>query len=293
MNFVALLFHLLPKNLISFITGVVVRVELPRPLSTWVCRGFAGVFKLNMAEAVLPVTSFKSIEDVFVRALKPGLRPMATPIGSPADGYLARSAPADKGTAVQAKGLFYSLPVLVAGDGATAGTAPKAEDLAWYQTIYLAPHNYHRVHAPFSGVVTAVRYLPGMLWPVNVPFVARIPRLFNRNERLVFDFQLTTGGRAWVVMVGAFNVGRMMTPLAPEIVTNGSDRQLGPKVQDISMTRNVTGGDELGTFMLGSTVILVYDKRAIDGLAPRHVFQAEGNGPILMGQTLTRGDRHD
>ena len=277
----ARLFRLVPKNLVSWATGSLVRLRLPPPLRGVLCRGFAGAFKLNMAEAALPLSAYRTIEEVFTRPLKPGLRPLCGVVASPADGYLARSAPAEAGKAVQAKGLDYDLGELVTG----SADAGRALDLAWYQTIYLAPHNYHRVHAPFTGTVTAIRHLPGELWPVNVPFVSRIPRLFARNERLVFDFTLAAGGRAYVVMVGAFNVGRMVTPLAPGLVTNRLRRQVAcaPREATLAPPRPVAQGEEIGTFMLGSTVVIAYDRQA---LAAIRLVQAGDTRPILMGQSL-------
>jgi phosphatidylserine decarboxylase len=285
MNLAALLFHLFPKNLISWFTGTLARLKRPRPFVRWMRRTFAAMFKLNMAEAELALDSYASIEDLFTRRLKPGLRPIQGVVCSPADGYLARSAPAVQGQEIQAKGLDYDLKEFVYG----AAEASSTFEAAWYQTVYLAPHNYHRVHAPFAGKLLAIRYLPGQLWPVNVPFVARIPRLFARNERLSFEFELKGGGKGFAVMVGAFNVGRMTTPLAPELITNDLSRQLGasPRTTTFDPPRAVAQGDELGTFMLGSTVIMVYDRAALEGLGIPLV-QAEGNAPILMGHSLCR-----
>jgi phosphatidylserine decarboxylase len=279
-NLLALLIRLGPKNLASWWTGVVVRTKLPRPLAQALNRTFARTYGLALDEAELPLESYRTLEDLFTRRLKPGLRPLKGTVCSPADGYLARSEAARAGEAVQAKGFNYSLPELIGMEQVNPA------ELAWYQTIYLAPHNYHRVHAPFAGKVTAIRHLPGQLWPVNLVFVHRIARLFCRNERLVFDFELATGGRAYVVMVGALNVGRMTTPLAPRLVTNGLARQIAPRraTKAFSPPVTVAQGAELGTFMLGSTVVIVYDQEAMKGI---RLVQAADNKPILMGQSLT------
>lgn len=286
LNFVALLFHLLPKNLLSFITGFIVRLELPHPLQVVANRAFASAFKLNMSEAELPLASYKSIEEVFTRRLKPGMRPVTGAVCSPSDGFFARSGPAEGGTAIQAKGIYFSLQDLVFGS-TQDGEGAARPDFVWSQTVYLAPHNYHRVHSPFAGELTAIRYLPGQLWPVNVPFVLRIPRLFARNERLVFDIALANGGKAYVVMVGAFNVGRMETPFLPDFATNAASRQLGaqPETHRMQPPRTVAAGDELGTFLLGSTVVIGYDRKALEGIK---LVEAAENRPILMGQSLVR-----
>ena len=277
------LFTLAPKNALSFATGLAARLKLPKPLADLSCRGFAAIFRLDMDEASAPLSDYATIEDLFTRSLKPGLRPISGPICSPADGFLARSGPIQAGEAIQAKGLPYAAADLVFGD--TAPGTVEVQDFAWYQTIYLAPHNYHRVHAPFSGRVTKVTHFPGELWPVNGPFVARVPRLFSRNERLVFSFDLSLGGKAHVVMVGAFNVGRMVTPLAPDVVTNNGRRQGNepPSFTTFEPARDVAIGEEIGTFMLGSTVVIVYDHAAISGI---NLLRAQDNRPILMGQTL-------
>lgn len=290
MNAFGLFLHLVPKNLVSWITGAVVRLRLPGPIGPWVVRRFAAAFKLNLDEAEMSLSSYATIEELFTRRLKPGLRPVSGLVSSPADGQLARSAACDAGTSVQAKGLSYSLFDLVYGTIAAASPDDaarrvKPDEFAWQTTVYLAPHNYHRVHSPFSGKITAVRYLPGELWPVNVPFVLRTPRLFARNERLVFDYEVEGGGRAFVVMVGALNVGRMVTPLVPDLVTNALSRQTGakPRVHRYTEPRAVAQGDELGTFMLGSTAIVVYDRTVAERVKP--VANLE-NRPILMGQSL-------
>ena len=285
LNLFSLFLHVVPKNLLSFCVGSVVRLRLPGALGQALVRRFAGAFKLDLSEAEHPIAAYATIEDLFTRALKPGARAPVGPVGSPADGMLARSAACENGTALQCKGFEYSLKELVFGP--TEDPERDALELGWQQTVYLAPHNYHRVHAPFSGKVTAIRYLPGELWPVNVPFVLRIPRLFARNERLVFDVEPEFGGRAFVVMVGALNVGRMVTPLLPGFVTNAAARQTGSAravVQRFSPAKAVAIGDELGTFMLGSTVVVVYDKTALERIK---LVPNEENRPILMGQPLT------
>jgi phosphatidylserine decarboxylase len=281
LNLFSLFLHVVPKNLISFITGTVVRL----PLGNGTVRKFASTFNIDMSEAEHPIAHYATIEDLFTRALKPGARTPVGPVCSPADGMLARSAGCENGTALQCKGFEYSLKELVFGP--TEDPERERVRLAWQQTVYLAPHNYHRVHAPFTGRVTALRYLPGELWPVNVPFVLRIPRLFARNERLVFDFELETGGKAYVVMVGALNVGRMVTPLKPGFVTNAVARQTGgarPVVERFSPAKELKIGDELGTFMLGSTVVIAYDETALERIK---LVPNEENRPILMGQPLT------
>lgn len=274
----------LPQNMVSLAVGSLVRTRLPVVLARPLNRVFVATFGINMAEAEKPIGEYLTIEDIFTRRLQPGSREIAQGFVSPADGMLERSEPTQAGRAVQAKGISYCLKEFVFGG--RPNQVPDSEfEPSWFTTVYLAPHNYHRVHAPCSGTVTGLRYIPGRLWPVNRPAVTAIPGLFCRNERLVFDFEIAGGGKVWVVMVGAFNVGRMVTPLQPEFVSNGATRQFKSlRPLEMPAHQEVAAGDEIGTFMLGSTVIIVFDKRAMELLKPRLV---EVPAPVRMGQSLS------
>jgi len=308
-RFVTLRFFLgiLPRNAVSLATGWLARLQLPAPLQRLANSLFVHIFRLNMGEAQMADPgSYASIEDLFIRHLRPGLRPARSRYVSPADGYLAWSAPLRHGAAIQAKGIDYDPAELVWGSDSVLH-ATQSANFKWFTTVYLAPHNYHRVHAPVSGLIQTVRHIPGDLWPVNEPFVRFFPDLFLRNERLVFDIALTPdiegrkphpeeeGMMAHVVMVGAFNVGRMTTHLLPGFSTNSAI--VWPQVQrSWSLNGNpeaghlaaggmmkVNAGDELGAFLLGSTVVIVLNDVATKFLKP---VQAAGNRPILMGQSL-------
>lgn len=236
-----------------------------------------------MSEAELPLSAYGTIEDVFTRKLQAGSRKVADGYVSPADGMLVKSEAVHVGRAVQAKGITYSLSELVFGSKENKDAA--VFQPAWFSTVYLAPHNYHRVHTPAAGKVTAMRYIPGRLWPVNGPAVRAIPGLFCRNERLVFDLALATGGKMWVVMVGALNVGRMVTPLVPSFVSNAAARTFGKvSVEETPLSEQLEKGAEIGTFMLGSTVVVAMDQEAVNALKPKALVRAK---EVRMGESLS------
>lgn len=271
--------YLIPKNLLSYLVGVGARWQIPSFLRAPVLQGFVKLFSIDMSEADRPLLSYQSIEEVFCRSLRPGERSVEAELCSPADGTLTISAAANNGVAVQAKGLTYRLDELVFGESTTE------INLAWYTTVYLAPHNYHRVHSPVGGRLCRVRYFPGQLWPVNKPFVKYLPRLFVRNERLIFDIELQNGGMVYVVMVGALNVGRIKAACLPDFVSNSLKRQFGASKNEtaIEPTQEITAGSELGTFMLGSTVVVVYDQAAVKGLA---FTETTAERSVRMGEVL-------
>lgn len=270
---------MVPQNLLSRTTGRLVRIRFPQPLGMASCWAFARAAGIDLAEAEKPLSNYRTIEDLFTRKLAAGRRTVESSFVSPADGYLVRSGqPKNADLAVQVKGIDYSLKELVFGKGNSA------QDFSalWYATVYLAPHNYHRVHASTNGSLTEIRHIPGRLWPVNQRYVSFVPQLFCENERLTFTQDLGTGQKLYTVMVGALNVGRITTPFLPDFATNScsKDRET---IQAINPPRPIKVGDELGTFMLGSTVVLVLSGR---DKGKRNLVETESIRPILMGQTL-------
>ena len=181
-------FTLVPKNLVSWFFGGVARLKFPRPLNGFINSAFIRLFNIDMTEAEHPMESYRTIEDIFTRKLKPDRRPLGGSWISPADGFLVKSEPVQQGQGIQAKGYLYDISELI---GEVGGDS---KSFSWYQTVYLAPHNYHRVHAPSNGTLKKITYIPGELWPVNETFLQRIPRVFVRNERLVFQVQGDHGG---------------------------------------------------------------------------------------------------
>jgi phosphatidylserine decarboxylase len=178
--------------------------------------------------------------------------------------------------AVQVKGLHYFLPELVAQES--------AQDLSWFSTIYLAPHNYHRVHSPISGRLKTITHVSGELWPVNAPFVQIVPQLFVKNERLIFEIEMNPGELCYLVMVGALNVGRIESPFWSDLTTNELHNMhwFSSQTKSKDCNEEIKIGDELGTFMLGSTVVLVLNQAAeatFDSLSVKV-------GNIKLGQSL-------
>jgi phosphatidylserine decarboxylase len=156
---------------------------------------------------------------------------------------------------MQAKGRDYSLEALLAGDAELAARLRGG----LYMTIYLAPYNYHRIHAALAGMLVGAWYVPGRLFSVNDTSAALVPGLFARNERVILEF---SGERAAhvLVMVGALFVGSMATVWHGDIVrrrARGAVRLPLPAVAE-----QLARGAEVGRFNMGSTVILLLPEGA-------------------------------
>jgi phosphatidylserine decarboxylase len=136
---------------------------------------------------------------------------------------------------------------------------------------------YHRVHSPVDGEVVAWRYVPGRLFPVNAVGVRSVPGVFTRNERIVVLVETAAHGPVAIVLVGAANVGRIGLAFT-DLVTNRGHAPGGFRPPAPIPIRR---GDELGTFNLGSTVVLL---AADPGLVP-----VAGPGELVrVGQALFR-----
>ena len=273
---------LLPKNAASRLFGFVVDLRIPM-VSKVLRNVFASYYKLNMEEAEFPLEHYRSIGELFIRRLKPGARPIADgEIVSPVDGVLSQTATFDeKQELIQAKGKTYTLKDLLRDDEMAARFEGGA-----FATIYLAPFNYHRIHSPVAGTVVGASYCPGTLWPVNVGSVERVEGLFCINERLTSHILLDDGSEMLVVKVGATNVGRIGVAYTDELVTNKGKLPRDCKRYDWKPSREirVEKGGELGRFEMGSTVILVVDKK----IRERHpdLFQGRVGQAVKMGEAL-------
>ena len=145
-------------------------------------------------------------------------------------------------------------------------------------TIYLAPHNYHRVHSMVEGEVQEFFYITGDLWTVSPMGVHNVPGLFARNERLT-TFLATDKGECALVKVGANVVGRIRV-CYHDLVSNRS----GAKNQQIVLKTpfQVNRGEELGLFELGSTVICLFPKGQIE------LGELETEQKVYLGQAIGR-----
>lgn len=253
------LLYLLPKNLISYLVGLFVSISWPAPVGPLVVKWFARRYKINLSEAEKDISAYSSIQQLFTRKLKPGVRQIQpTELVHPTDSELTVSQLVNDGSLIQAKGKSYFLNEFLNNDKACDEFKGGAA-----LTYYLCPTDYHRVHSPCDGLIEAVDYIPGQLWPVNNWSVANINCLFTKNERVVIWLK-TNKGRLAYVMVGATNVGKMTLSFDPEIITNQSIFNPKPFRKDYPEGLQTKKGEELGVFNMGSTVVLIYQKSVLD-----------------------------
>jgi phosphatidylserine decarboxylase len=264
---------------LSRITGRLSDLRLPgfalRPL----LRAYVSTFGVDMEEAERPLDAYPTFNEFFTRRLRAGQRPVCVEPGAvpaPCDARLVSIGPVRPDGRLEAvKGRDYSIEALLgsAEDARPFRTGVQA-------TLYLSPAMYHRVHSPVDGCVRAWRYVPGRLFPVNARGVRSIPGLFTRNERVAVFCETEAHGPVAVVLVGAANVGRMSLAFADLVTNRGKAGRREEPARPVRLSR----GCDLGTFNLGSTVVLLVGDPSLAPVA------REGD-LVRMGEPLWRASR--
>jgi len=271
---------LLQEDLNFLLTNRVPRMALTRFMgwfskirSPWLCRASVAVWRLftelDLSEA--KPQRYASLHEVFTRELLPAARPVDPDphtLASPCDAIVGACGTVQAGSVLQAKGSPYVLADLF---GATDRSAPFSGGS--YVTLRLTSAMYHRFHAPHDGRVEHVTYLSGDTWNVNPIALARVQRLFCRNERAVIRMRLADGTPLALVPVAAILVASIRLHFLDVLLHL---RWRGPG--EMPCDAPVRKGQELGWFEHGSTIIV---------FAPAGVTLAPG---ITAGRRIRMGE---
>ena len=271
--------YFIPKQALTAFAGWVAGHERGW-VTTEIIRRFVRKYNVNMDEALdSNIASYASFNDFFTRALKPGARPLAqADLICPVDGAVSQFGPISGDQIFQAKGHRYSTTALVGGDAALAEQFKDGS----FATLYLSPKDYHRIHMPCDGRLVQMIYVPGDLFSVNPTTARGVPGLFARNERVVCVFASSRGPFV-LVLVGATIVGSMATvwhglinpPRLPDVKTwNYVDQKVELKQ-----------GDEMGRFLLGSTVVMLFPNSTKTPLAFNPTWTS--GSAIRLGEEMT------
>ncbi len=264
----------IPRRLATIAMGRISRYEnrwfAAAGIALW--RRFGGL-DLGDAERV----RYASLQACFTRRLRPGARPVVDDvrlIASPCDAIVGACGPIEQGLLVQAKDSRYALGELLQD----RELATAYED-GCYATLRLRAGMYHRFHAPHDCDVERVDYVAGDAWNVNPPALARVQRLFCRNERAVIRCRLGSGALITLVPVAAILVASIRLRF---VDVRLHLRYRGPN--RIACDARLAKGEEMGWFEHGSTIIVV---------APAGASLCSGIVPgrrIRMGEPLMRLD---
>jgi len=253
-RFAVLVQYILPKQTLTNLAGRLANSDAGSLTTNLIC-AFIRRYDVDMSEAADPnPVAYRSFNEFFTRPLRAGARPLAeADFICPVDGAISQFGHIARNQIFQAKGHHYSTTALIGGDDRLAD--PFVDGV--FATLYLSPRDYHRIHMPVAGRLRQMIHVPGDLFSVNPATARGVPGLFARNERVVCLFDAAFGPFA-LTLVGATIVGSMATvwhgtvnpPRSGKIRTwTYDDRRI-----------ELGKGDEMGRFMLGSTVVMLFPR---------------------------------
>lgn len=248
-------------------------------------------YTVNLQESIQPDPfAYKTYNEFFTRQLNSSARiidPNPNSIVSPADGSITQYGNIENNVLINTKGFNLSLTNLLAqqpknhtNNEVNHNIEPGIFANGKFITIYLAPHNYHRVHMPITATIKQMIYVPGKLFSVNQLTVNTIPNVFTRNERVINVFDSEFGPIA-IVLVGAMIVGSIVTSWHGTVNPTNLRSITSWNYQDNHLTLNKA--EEMGLFQLGSTVIVLF--------ANNNITFAENitiNSLIKMGEKIAQ-----
>jgi phosphatidylserine decarboxylase len=249
-NLSFILTNRVPRRLLTLLMGRLSPLELPlvTPAAIGLWRMFSD---LDLSEA--RKSRFSSVQDCFIRELKPGARPIAADpatLVSPCDGIVGACGTIERGIVLQAKGSPYTLSELLC-DPALAQIYEGGQ----YVTLRITPTMYHRFHAPHDLDVQHVTYVSGDTWNVYPIALRKVQRLFCRNERAIVRCRLASGTPIALVPVAAILVASIRLHCADVLL-----HLKYPGPNEIPCNARYTKGQEMGWFQHGSTIIALVPK---------------------------------
>ncbi len=273
--------RLLPRSRLSRALGRVAQAPAPRALLDRAIRLYVRAYDVDLSECEAPAGGYRSFDEFFGRALRPGARPIegdADTLVCPADGRLEDVGPIDARSRLFVKGHEYAVGELT-GDEREA----RRYEGGTFAVVYLSPRDYHRVHAPVDGEVELVRHVPGTLYPVNRIGTEHVRGLFAKNERVAVTQASSVFGRVVTILVGAIGVGSVSLAFEPRVRSN-TGTQSGTLRYERDRT-HLRRGDEIGAFHLGSTAIVLVPPAPAGST---NQLAACAGDPARVGQRLLR-----
>lgn len=252
------LFRVIPKSLVSRIFGIIALIPMPSGLMQKIINWYVAKYGVNLEEAVIPEKGFRNLNSFFTRQLRKNARRISRgkeDVVSTTDSRVDQYGKITKDTILQAKGVDYSVRDLIPSE-----MAEKFIDGSFI-TLYLSPGDYHRIHSPVTGEITGYYNIPGKLFTVQEFMVKGLKGLFAVNERLI-TYIKTKKGYVAVCKIGAINVGKISLSY-DKAVTNRFIRRPREFFYGEGDMPSVKKGDEIGTFNLGSTVIIIFQKNMV------------------------------
>jgi phosphatidylserine decarboxylase len=234
--------------------------QFPATIQNIINTGYVKLLGLDMSEFKNP-SSYKTLNELFTRSLvKP--RDFDRSLNnfiSPSDSFVSAQGSIKGETALQIKGMEYSVKELLTNKISDENFERMID--GDFMNMYLSPKDYHRYHMAYNCKVTKLIHVPGKLYPVNFKYLNKQPSLFVENERVILECITDDNKLFYMVFVGALNVGKMVFEFEPRVETNSDTRDI--KVYEYDDLK-ISKGDCLGYFKMGSTVLMFWEKDMVE-----------------------------
>lgn len=186
---------------------------------------------------------YQNFQDFFIRVFKEPVSLQADTIW-PCEGLLCEYGPVIEKPIIKVKGQKRNVRTIF-GEGGSA-----IPNDYYFSNVFLHNTDYHRVHAPLSGRVTRVEHIPGnlvMLRPWLYPKDPSLPAMLN--ERVNIDITPENGKKWYLSIIGGPAVGSIVLS------------------ELLRLNTWIPAGQELATFLLGSTVCMA-SPNPVSGIRP-------------------------
>jgi len=199
------------------------------------------VYDINLEEVSKKPQQFSSLHDFFTRELLEHVRPIEqnpTTYTSPVDAKVESFGRIEWDMTFLVKGKPYALQDLL-------GNKERAAQYAdgHFIVFYLSPADYHRIHSPIDGLVLRQYTLGQKSYPVNQLGLSYGKKPISHNYRQVTELKVANNQQVAFIKVGATFVNSI-------VLTN--------------TTTQWRKGEEVGYFSFGSTVVMLFEKGAIE-----------------------------
>jgi len=249
--------------------------EFYAPIQSVINNGYVFLLGLDMSE-FRSASSYKTLNELFTRAL---VTPRKVDMSldtfiSPADSFVSEAGKINNDTALQIKGMEYSVEKLFT-EHISSEDLSKIQN-GTFMNFYLSPKDYHRYHSVYNSQILKLIHVPGKLYPVNFKYLNKQDSLFVENERVIAQCKTTEGKMYYMVFVGALNVGKMAFDFEPTIETNSDKTEISIyEYENLFLNK----GDCMGHFKMGSTVLLFWEENMVE-------LEELVNEPVRFTQTI-------
>ncbi|AKU25841.1 Phosphatidylserine decarboxylase proenzyme [Geobacillus stearothermophilus] len=204
--------------------------------SAWLIPSYAKIYHINQEEMEKSLKNYKTLQQLFVRRLKAGARPVdddECTVVSPVDAVIEEMGIIRENSEIIVKGKPYSIAEML-------GSAEAAQPYVngFFFILYLSPSHYHRIHSPISGMIERQWTLGRKSYPVNRLGLKYGKRPLEKNYRLITEVK-AGGKRMAIVKIGAMFVNSI------ELTHTGEQ---------------LVKGEEMAYFSFGSTVVLLFER---------------------------------